>query len=484
MSTLIFEKSRPGSSSFSAERGGVSFGGLEPRTPAGELRQSRIELPELAEPEVARHYIGLSVLNHHVDKDFYPLGSCTMKYNPKVNDTLASLPGFANLHPHQPDEQVPGALELLHSLGEQLVCISGMDAVTLQPVAGAHGELTALFMIRKYHERQGRARKFVLIPDSAHGTNPASIVMAGFTPKLLKSGPDGCIDLEKLKAALNEDVAALMVTNPNTLGIFERDIAEANRLVHEAGALSYMDGANLNALLGIVRPGDLGFDVMHINLHKTFSTPHGGGGPGAGPLVVKDCLAPYLPTPVTVHANGSVRWQEVGEHSVGKVHAFHGNFAVMVRAYVYLRRLGASGLRRVAENAVLNANYLRVRLQERYRLFYDLMPMHEVVFSAIEQKKQGYKASHIAKRLLDFGLHAPTTYFPLIVPEALMIEPTETESRDTLDRFIDAMLQIADEAEAHAPELESAPNNAPVRKLDDVLAIKRAQLSWTPGCCD
>ncbi len=483
MSKLIFEKSRPGSSSFTAKRGGVSFGGLQPRTPATGLRASEIALPELAEPEVVRHYIGLSVLNHHLDKDFYPLGSCTMKYNPKVNDALASLPGFANLHPCQPDEQVPGALELLHSLGEQLVCISGMDAVTLQPVAGAHGELTALFMIRKYHEHWGKARKYVLIPDSAHGTNPASIAMAGFTPKLLKSGADGCIDLESLKAALDDDVAALMVTNPNTLGIFERQIVEANRLVHEAGALSYMDGANLNALLGIVRPGDLGFDVMHINLHKTFSTPHGGGGPGAGPLVVKDCLAPFLPTPVTVRRDTGVVWQEVGDLSVGKVHAFHGNFSVMLRAYVYLRRLGAAGLKRVAENAVLNANYIRVKLQDRFRLFYDLMPMHEVVFSAVEQKKLGYKASHVAKRLLDFGVHAPTTYFPMIVPEALMIEPTETESRDTLDRFIAAMLQIADEAERKAPELESAPNNAPVRKLDDVMAVKRAQLTWTPGCC-
>ena len=480
MPELIFEKSRPGSGSFTAASGGVSFGGLEPRLPARGLRHRPLLLPELSEGEVVRHYVGLSTLNHHVDKDFYPLGSCTMKYNPKVNDALALLTGFTGLHPEQSSAEAAGALSLLWELGEALKEISGMDAVTLQPVAGAHGELTALFMIRAWHEQQGRPRRKVVIPDSAHGTNPASIAMAGYEVVNVKSAPDGCIDLEVLRAALDQDVAAFMITNPNTVGIFERQIVEINELVHAVGALSYMDGANLNALLGIVKPGTLGFDIMHINLHKTFSVPHGGGGPGAGPLVVKARLAPFLPSPLPVLEEGRVIWRRVGPDSIGKVHAYYGNFGALVRAYAYIRRLGAPGLRRVAENAILNANYVRAGLQDLYRLGFPGTPLHEVVFSAAAQKKLGYKASHIAKRLLDFGMHAPTTYFPLIVPEALMVEPTETEHKGTLDRFIAAMRQIHRECEEGNPLLESAPNFTPIRKLDDVRAVKQPRLRWHP----
>lgn len=481
MATLIFEKSRPGAGSFTAASGGQSFGGLAPRTPGGALRREPIGLPELAEGEVVRHYTALSVLNHHVDKDFYPLGSCTMKYNPKINDALALLPGYTLLHPEQSGEDAAGALKILHELGEQLKTISGMDAVTLQPVAGAHGELTALFMIRAWHEKRGDARKTVVIPDSAHGTNPASIAMAGYDVVQVRSGEDGCVDMEHLKQVLTPDVAAFMITNPNTVGIFERNIVEINRLVHEAGALSYMDGANLNALLGVVKPGELGFDVMHINLHKTFSVPHGGGGPGAGPLVVKETLAPFLPSPVTaLDENGRPRWRKTGPDSIGKVHAYFGNFGALVRAYVYIKRLGAKGLARVSENAVLNANYVRAKLQDVYKVAYPGVAMHEVVFSAVNQKKLGYKASHVAKRLLDFGMHAPTTYFPLIVPEALMVEPTETESKATLDRFVAAMRQIHEECLRQAPELEAAPSTTPVRKLDDVRAVKQPKLVWKP----
>ncbi|MFA7331453.1 MAG: aminomethyl-transferring glycine dehydrogenase subunit GcvPB [Candidatus Delongbacteria bacterium] len=478
MPELIFEKSRPGAGSFTAATGGVNFGGLEPRLPQRGLRTRPLGLPEVVEGEVVRHYLGLSTLNHHVDKDFYPLGSCTMKYNPKVNDGLALLPGFTGLHPAQPAAEAQGALTLLWELGEALKTISGMDAVTLQPVAGAHGELTALFMIRAYHEKLGRPRRKVIIPDAAHGTNPASIAMSGYEVVQVKSAADGCMDLEALKALLDEDVAAFMITNPNTVGIFERHIVEINELVHAVGALSYMDGANLNALLGIVKPGELGFDIMHINLHKTFSVPHGGGGPGAGPLVVKQRLAPFLPGPLPVRAGEQVVWGEPGPDSIGPVHAYFGNFGALVRAYAYIRRLGARGLRRVSEYAILNANYVRVGLQDLYKVGFEGIPLHEVVFSAINQKRLGYKASHIAKRLLDFGLHAPTTYFPLIVPEALMVEPTETESRATLDRFIAAMRQIHRECEEKNPLLESAPNTTPVRKLDDVRAVKQPRLRW------
>jgi len=478
MPETIFAKSRPGAGSFTAATGGVDFGGLEPRLPATGLRRRELGLPEATEGEVVRHYLGLSTLNHHVDKDFYPLGSCTMKYNPKVNDGLAFLPGFTGLHPEQAPEDAAGALELLVELGEALKAVSGMDAVTLQPVAGAHGELTALFMIRAYHEKLGRPRRKVVIPDAAHGTNPASITMAGYEVVQVKSASDGCMDLDALKAVLDEDVAAFMITNPNTVGIFERHIVEINELVHAAGALSYMDGANLNALLGIVQPGTLGFDIMHINLHKTFSVPHGGGGPGAGPLVVKERLAPFLPGPLPVRTEAGFRWAAPGPDSIGRVHAYFGNFGALVRAYAYIRRLGAPGLRRVSEHAILNANYVRVGLQDLYKVGFEGIPLHEVVFSAINQKRLGYKASHIAKRLLDFGLHAPTTYFPLIVPEALMVEPTETESKATLDRFIAAMRQIHQECEEKNPLLDSAPNLTPVRKLDDVRAVKQPRLRW------
>ncbi len=474
---IIFEYHKPGCGSFTRENGGIAEGGFEPREPEQFRRRSEPSLPEVSENEVVRHYTRLSTLNHHVDKDFYPLGSCTMKYNPKVNDALALREGFTALHPAQPDTDCQGSMELIHELGELLCRITGFPSVTLQPVAGSHGELTALFMIRACLEARGDARRQVVIPDSAHGTNPASIAFAGYDVVEVKSDEKGLVDLEHLKRVLGPQTAAFMITNPNTLGIYEPRIREITQLVHEAGGLCYMDGANLNALLGLVQPAKSGFDIMHINLHKTFSVPHGGGGPGAGPLVLSEELAPFRPGPVVVRDEQGFHWRKP-EQSIGRVHMWHGNFGALVRAYVYIRRLGARGLRRVSENAILNANYVRHRLKDVYRLSYDSPTLHEVVFSARNQKKLGYKASHIAKRLLDFGLHAPTTYFPLIVPEALMIEPTESESRETLDRFCEAMLQIHHECEENNPLLDSAPNTTPVGRLNDVLAIKRADLCW------
>ncbi|MCB1047997.1 MAG: aminomethyl-transferring glycine dehydrogenase subunit GcvPB [Calditrichaeota bacterium] len=480
MSTLIFEYHKDGGSSFDSASAGVNTGGFEQREPTQFKRESALDLPEVAEGTVVRHYVRLSSLNHHVDKDIYPLGSCTMKYNPKVNDGLAFLEGFTNQHPAQPDEQCQGSLRLIHALGQELCAITGFSDVTLQPVAGSHGELTALFMIRKYHESRGNARRKVVIPDSAHGTNPASITLAGYEVVEVGSDEHGMLDLEHLARVLDEDVAAFMITNPNTLGIYDSHIARITEMVHGVGALCYMDGANLNALLGLVQPARSGFDIMHINLHKTFAVPHGGGGPGAGPLVVGQTLAPFLPGPVTRETPEGLRWVEP-EQSIGRVHMWNGNFGALVRAYAYIRRLGARGLRRVSENAILNANYIRARLKDTYRLGFESPTLHEVVFSARNQKKLGYKASDIAKRMLDFGMHAPTTYFPLIVPEALMIEPTETESKESLDRFCEAMLQIHRECEQKDPLLASAPNTTPVGRLNDVLAIKRADLGWSAG---
>jgi len=478
MGKLIFEKSKSG-------RIGYTLPALSQREKvtlniSGKLLRSKEpELPEVSEVDVIRHFIHLSTLNYHVDKGFYPLGSCTMKYNPKVNDYAASLPGFTDIHPLQPEKTVQGALRLMKELEEYLAEISGMDAVSLQPAAGAHGEFTGIKIIRKYHETQGNPRKYVLIPDSAHGTNPASVTLSGYIAKTIKSNEKGLINLEELEANLNEEVAAFMITNPNTLGLFEVEIMKIADMVHSVGALMYLDGANMNAFIGQIRPGDTGFDVMHFNLHKTFSTPHGGGGPGSGPVGVKKFLEPYLPIPRIIEKNGKLALSYDFPHSIGKIHSFYGNFLVMIKAYTYIRMLGKEHIRRVSEDAVINANYLRVKLQEHYDLPYKSICMHEFVLSGKFLKKYGVRTLDVAKRLLDYGFHAPTIYFPLIVPEALMIEPTETESKETLDAFVEAMTKIKEEAINNPDILHGAPHNTPVRRLNEALAAKQLKVKWS-----
>ncbi|MFH1011903.1 MAG: aminomethyl-transferring glycine dehydrogenase subunit GcvPB [bacterium] len=475
---LIFELSKSG-------RRGTCLPPLDvPRTPipGASGRKAPLRLPEVTENQVVRHYVNLSLRNHHVDKDFYPLGSCTMKYNPKVNDEIAALPEFSALHPMQAPSTVQGALQVMHELSRALCEISGMDAITLQPAAGAQGELTALLLFRAYLiKRDGHPRKKVIIPDSAHGTNPASIAMAGYDVVQIASAQDGLLDLQALEKTMDADTAALMITNPNTLGLFESRILEAVSLVHEKGGLVYMDGANLNALMGITRPGEMGFDACHLNLHKTFSTPHGGGGPGSGPVAVKKHLEPFLPVPVLAMQNSAFHWDWDRPDSIGQMHAFYGNFGVMVRALAYILMMGRDGLQAVSENAILNANYLRARLADYYDLPYKEICMHEVVFSGSRQKARGVKTLDIAKRLLDFGFHPPTVYFPLIVPEALMIEPTETESKETLDRFIEAMIQIDRESELDPERLREAPVTTPVQRLDEVAAARSLDINYFAG---
>ncbi len=477
---VIFELSSKGRKGYTLPDLKIPTRPVEALIPNRFLRQSRPNLPEVSEPDVVRHFVHLSGKNYHVDKGFYPLGSCTMKYNPKINENTARLEGFAAVHPLQEARFSQGALQLMYELSNYLCEISGMHAVTLQPAAGAHGEMTGVMMIRAYHEKRGNPRKKILLPDSAHGTNPASSVISGYQAVQIRSNEEGLIDIEQLKANLDEDVAALMLTNPNTLGLFESQIEEIKRLLDNVGALLYMDGANLNALLGIVRPGDIGVDVMHFNLHKTFSTPHGGGGPGSGPVGVSRRLEAFLPVP-TIQKKGerySLNFNR--PDSIGKVQAFWGNFAVMVKAYTYIRMLGDKGLKQVSRNALINANYLLSKLQDAYELPYKRRPMHEFVLSGDRQKKLGVKTLDIAKRLLDLGFHAPTVYFPLIVHEALMIEPTETESRQVLDAFAEAMLQIAEEVRENPELVKEAPVTTPVRRLNEALAARQLQVKWTP----
>jgi len=473
---LIFEISQPG-------RGTNYLPELDvPEAPLPEehLREE-LPLPDLSEIDVIRHFTRLSHLNFSIDTNFYPLGSCTMKYNPKINEETARLPGFVGLHPYQDEETVQGALRLMYELQEMLAEIAGLPAVTLQPAAGAHGELTGMLIIRAYHVHNGEAhRDIVLVPDSAHGTNPATAAMCGYKVVTLKSDARGNIDPAAVRDALNDRIAGLMLTNPNTLGLFEEHILEVTEMIHEAGGLVYCDGANMNALLGVAKPGDLGCDVLHYNLHKTFSTPHGGGGPGAGATAVTAELDPFLPVPVVARDGDRYYLDFDRPLSIGRVRAFYGNFVNMVRAYTYMRIMGREGLEAVSRDAVLNGNYLRVRLREAYELPYDRPCMHEVVFSGKRQAAQGVRTLDIAKRLADFGFHAPTIYFPLIVPEALMIEPTETESKQTLDAFVDAMLQIAREAVETPEVVTGAPHKAPVRRLDEVTAARRPNLRWTP----
>lgn len=446
--------------------------------PGSLLRKNDLSLPEVAENEVVRHFIAISSLNYHIDKGIYPLGSCTMKYNPKVNEDAASHPGFSQMHPLQPPETVQGCLKLMFELQEMLLEISGMEAITLQPAAGAHGELTGCLMIRKYHQLKGRRRDIMLVPDSAHGTNPASVTISGMRSVPVRSNEKGLVDLEDLKSKLSEDVAGIMLTNPSTLGIFEQQIARIEEMVHEIDALMYMDGANLNALLGIVRPGDLGFDVLHINLHKTFSVPHGGGGPGSGPVAVSHRLKDFLPVPIVAEREGQYYLHEEVPYSIGRMLTFYGNFAALVRAYLYIRMHGAAGLRKIAENAIINANYLLSRVASLMELPYRTRPMHEFVLSGESLKNYGVRTMDVAKRLLDYGVHAPTVYFPLIVKESLMIEPTESESKDSIDLFADALAKIIEEASENADLLHQAPLSTPVRRVDELRANKELNVCY------
>ena len=448
--------------------------------PAKYLRTEKAALPEISQLELMRHYTQLSNRNFGVDTGFYPLGSCTMKYNPKVNEDIARYPGLALLHPLQAEDTVQGAMEVLFKMEESLAEIAGMAGVTLQPVAGAHGELTGLKLIRAYHRDRGDlARTKVIVPDSAHGTNPASAAMCGMEAVEIKSEADGSIDLEALKAAVGPDTAALMLTNPSTLGLFESKIEAIAKIVHDAGGLLYYDGANSNAIMGIVRPGDMGFDVVHLNLHKTFATPHGGGGPGSGPIGVKERLLPFLPDPHVEKQGDKYVWVKSAK-SIGKVHAFHGNFGVIVRAYAYILTMGAAGLRQTSEDAVLNANYCKKMLSEAFDSPFERFCMHECVLTSKKQKEYGIHTLDIAKRLLDYGYHPPTIYFPLIVEEALMIEPTESESKETLDGFIEAMKKIAQEAAENPEIVHTAPHNTIVSRLDETLAARKPVVRWEP----
>ncbi|HSQ61085.1 MAG TPA: aminomethyl-transferring glycine dehydrogenase subunit GcvPB [Acidobacteriota bacterium] len=452
--------------------------GVEALLPGVPVRAEAPALPEISEPAVLRHFVNLSTLNHHIDKALYPLGSCTMKYNPKLNDEMARLPGFAGIHPLQPEETVPGALAVIGELHDWLRTIMGLPGITTQPVAGAQCELTAILMARAYHTDRGDAREEVIVPDSAHGTNPSTVAQVGYRVVTVPSGPDGRVDLDAVRKAITPRTAAMMLTNPNTLGIFEREVGTIARWIHEAGALLYLDGANLNAMVGLASPGAMGFDFAHINLHKTFSTPHGGGGPGGGVLCARAELEPYLPSPVLVKSESGYRWDYDRPRSIGRVHSFYGNFGILVRALAYLRSLGDTGVAEVSREAILNANYLKARLQDAYEPSHAGPCMHEFVLSANRQKARGVRALDVAKRLLDFGIHAPTTYFPLIVEEALMIEPTETETKATLDAFAEAMLTIDRESIEDPETVHRAPTRTPVRRLDEARAARQLVLSW------
>jgi glycine dehydrogenase subunit 2 len=472
----VFERSVKGRKGHSLDLSEVSGKSASDFLPAHLVRQKEFRLPELTELDVVQHYTRLSQQNYSIDTHFYPLGSCTMKYNPRVNEDMADLDGFACVHPMQYQFTVQGNLKLMHELGEMLKAVTGMDAVTLQPAAGAHGEFTGILMIRAYHTARGNPRKKIIIPDSAHGTNPSSAHIAGYEVVTIKTGADGLMSPESVAEVMDEDVAALMLTNPSTLGVFESHIQEISKIVHDKGGLVYCDGANLNAVMGKVRMGDLGVDCMHINLHKTFTTPHGGGGPGSGPVVIKKCLEPHLPVPVLQKLDKRYHFDFKRPETIGRVRGFFGNFGMFVRAYTYMREMGPEGLKRVSELAVLNANYVRAKLKDHFTLGYDAPSMHEVVFSEKGLTPLGVKTLDLGKRILDYGFHTPTVYFPTIVKGALMIEPTETTSKETLDDFCDAMIKIVEEAKENPETLKTAPHKTFRRRLDEVRAVKELKL--------
>ena len=477
---LIFEKSSPGKKAYKLPPLDV------PEVDATQLlgaaaREDLGHMPEVSEIEIIRHFTRISTWNYAVDHGMYPLGSCTMKYNARVNEYVSRLSGLAEAHPYQPTRISQGALRIMKMLSDQLIEITGMDCITLQPAAGAHGELTGILLVRAYLESQGNPRKKILVPDSAHGTNPATAAMSGYAVENIRSNSAGMVDIAALEAQVNEDVAALMLTNPNTLGVFEQEIHKIADVLHAKGALLYMDGANMNALVGKVRPGDFGADVMHLNLHKTFSTPHGGGGPGSGPVACKKMLEPFLPTPVIItKPDGTLGLDYDRPQSIGRVRMFYGNFGMFVRALAYIMANGPEGLRLTTEDAVLNANYIRKHLQGLYELPFDTPTMHEVVFSDKIQTKKGIKTGDIAKRLIDYGFHPYTVSFPLVVPGALMIEPTESESKEELDLFIDAMKQIATEAESTPEVITQAPHRTRISRLDETAAARKPVLRWKP----
>jgi glycine dehydrogenase subunit 2 len=470
---LIFELSHEGQKAYRLPPLDVEDVNLEDIIPEEYLSEEELDFPELSEVDVVRHYTNLSSKNYGVDTGFYPLGSCTMKYNPKINEDIASLDGFTNIHPYQSENCIQGSLQLMYELGKSLCEIAGMDRMTLQPAAGAHGEVTGVMIIKAYHENRGDfKRNKIIVPDSAHGTNPATAVMAGYSIVEIKSTEEGLVDLEALKAVLGDDIAGLMLTNPNTLGISDRNIKEIADLVHEAGGLLYYDGANANAILGHARPGDMGFDVVHFNIHKTFSTPHGGGGPGSGPVGVKKDLVQYLPVPL-VEKDGDRYYLDYNyPKSIGKVKDFYGHFGILVRAYTYILTMGSDGLKKASEIAVLNSNYLLSRLKEHYYLPIDTIYKHEFVLGGLKDTLSEVTSMDVAKRLLDYGFHPPTMYFPLIINQAIMIEPTETESKETLDMFADAMIRIAKEAEENPELLKTAPHNTIVRRPDETKAAR------------
>jgi len=470
---LSFEISRQSAAAPRLPEAGVTGPDLSQVFAGDQLRANPPDLPRLSEPELMRHFSRLASMNYSISEQFYPLGSCTMKYNPVVNESVAVLPGFAGLHPYQDEDSVQGALELMWRLERALCAVVGVERVTLQPAAGAHGEWTALRMIAAYHHSRGDNRTEVLVPDSAHGTNPASAALSGFHVVEVKSGPDGRISLADLESKLSPHVAALMLTNPNTLGLFEREILDIAEMVHATGAMLYYDGANLNAFMGICRPGDMGFDAVHMNLHKTFTTPHGGGGPGAGPVGVKADLVPFLPTPTVERTNGHLKLDFKRPRSIGRVRSFYGNFGMLVRAYAYIVAMGGDGLTQASRDAVLSANYLRKQVEDDLEMPHEGACMHEFVASAHNLAPQGVRALDVAKALLDRGFYAPTVYFPLVVPEAIMVEPTETESKATLDAFASAIKEIVAEARSNPQALHDAPTTLPVGRLDEVAAARR-----------
>ena len=476
---LIFEEGSPGRRAFDLPALDGPAKDLSKVIDTGLLRDEVLGMPELSEVDVIRHFTRLSTWNYHIDLGLYPLGSCSMKYNPKINERVARMEGFAAVHPLLDAESIQGALEVQKTLERCLAEITGLDAVTLQPAAGAHGELTGILLIRAYHESRGNPRKKILIPDSAHGTNPASVAISGYVVENIPSNKRGTVDLDLLKKVVDDDVAGIMITNPNTLGVFESEIAEIAELLHSRGALVYMDGANLNAMMGITRPGDFGIDVLHMNLHKTFTTPHGGGGPGSGPVAVRKILEPFLPYPtVGQKEDGSYFFDYDRPRSIGKVKAYNGQFGMHVRALCYILANGPEGLKEVSEVAVLNANYIRAKLKDAYALPYDSPSLHEVVFSDRLQARNDVNVGQIGKRLIDYGFHPPTVSFPLIVPGAIMIEPTETESKQELDAFIDAMLAIAKEAEENPGLVKSAPLTTRIGRIDEAAAAHKPVLRW------